>query len=285
MFLVDGHALAYRAYYAFIKRPLVNSKGEETSAVFGFVKTMMTLLNRYQPSHIAVVFDTPEETFRTELFAEYKANRPDMPESLIAQMDRIFNVLSAMSIPALRLAGYEADDIIATLSRRMEKATPVRIVSGDKDLFQLITDRTHVIRPGKGGLLDEEIDPGRLIDISGLRPDQFVDYQALMGDATDSVFEVADHRKYTAFKLIKQFGTLDRVYDNVETLDSKSVQKKLTEGKEKAYLSRRLVHLDDAVPIDVSMDDLRREQFDIDRLSELLADLEFNRLLDGLIDS
>ncbi|UCH85278.1 MAG: DNA polymerase I, partial [Candidatus Latescibacterota bacterium] len=262
LFLVDGHALAYRAYYAFIRRPLVNSKGEETSAVYGFVQTLLNLLGKFDPDHIAVVFDTPEKTFRSDLFADYKANRPEMPESLITQMDRIFEVLAAMSIPVLSLAGYEADDIIATLSKQMEKDTPVRIVSGDKDLFQLITERTHIIRPGKGGVLDDEIDADRLVDMSGLRPDQFADYQSLMGDSTDNIPGVPGVGEKTALKLIKQFGSLDGVFENVTEVGSKSIERKLTEGKDKAYLSRQLVRLDAAVPIEVTMDDLRRREFD-----------------------
>ncbi len=279
LFLVDGHALAYRFYYAFIKNPLVNSKGDETSAVFGFVKTILALFEKHDPSHIAVVFDSAEDTFRKELFADYKANRPEMPESLVAQMARILEVLDAMSIPSLALPGYEADDIIATLSRRFEGDMPVRIVSGDKDLFQVVSERTHVIRPGKGGLLDNEIDAAALEESHGLRPEQFVDFQALMGDPSDNVPGVPGVGKKTAMKLLKEYGSLDRVYENVDSVDPKTLRKKLIDGKDRAYLSRELVHLSDTVPIDVSMEDLRRKALDGCKLEPLFEELGFSQFL------
>ncbi|UCG53318.1 MAG: DNA polymerase I [Candidatus Latescibacterota bacterium] len=282
LFLIDGHALAYRSYYAFIKRPLVNSKGEETSAVFGFVKTVMNLVDKYAPSHLAVVFDSAEETFRNDIYEEYKANRPEMPESLASQLPRIFEVLDAMAIPCLALPGYEADDIIATISKKMEGDVAVRIVSGDKDLLQVVTENTHVIRPGKSGLLDEEIDPRGLEGSFGLRPDQFIDYQALRGDPSDNVPGVAGIGEKTAFKLIKEFGTLEAVYENLGSIESKSVRRKLANGKEQAFLSRRLVRLSDDVPIEVSMDGLGRKPFDFDKLRALFEDLEFVQLLETI---
>ena len=222
LYLVDGHALAYRSYYAFIRRPLVNSMGEETSAVFGFLKTILAILEQFDPSHIAVVFDSEGATFRDELFPAYKANRPSMPESLVGQLPKIREVLEAMHIPLFAISGYEADDIIATLADKMQGQTPVRVVSGDKDLYQIVTDNTHVIRPGKEGLLDVEIDPERLRELNGLAPDQFVDYQALMGDATDNVPGVTGVGEKTALKLILEFGSIDNTYYNLNFVKSSS---------------------------------------------------------------
>ncbi|MEE9269352.1 MAG: DNA polymerase I [Candidatus Krumholzibacteria bacterium] len=282
LFLVDGHALAYRSYYAFIRRPLVNSKGEETSAVFGFTKTILTILEKFDPSHIAVVFDSEGPTFRHELFTDYKANRPSMPESLAEQLPKIQSVLEAMSIPFLSMPGYEADDIIATLAARMGEETPVRVVSGDKDLLQIVSDTTHVIRPGKDGLLGEEIDPERLKGMSGLDPEQFVDYQALMGDATDNVPGVRGVGEKTALKLIHEFGTLENTFDNLESIRSGALRDKLIKGKEQAYLSRQLVRLEQSVPMDISLDELARKQFDTAKLQALLKDLEFSGMLQAL---
>jgi DNA polymerase-1 len=282
LYLVDGHALAYRSYYAFIRRPLVNSKGEETSAVFGFVKTMLNLLERFEPSHLAVVFDAGEVTFRSELYADYKANRPKMPESLAEQLPRIVEVLEAMSIKLLISPGYEADDIIATLSSRLERDTSVRIVSGDKDLFQVVSDSTHVLRPGKGGLLDDEIDPAFLKDKYNLAPPQFIDYQALRGDPTDNVPGVPGVGEKTALKLMQQFGSLEAVYERLDEVSSKSLREKLANAKEQAFLSRRLVQLDCDVPMDVTMVDMARSPFDVDRLRELLRSLEFDQIIDSL---
>jgi DNA polymerase-1 len=282
LFLVDGHALAYRSYYAFIRRPLVNSRGEETSAVFGFARTILNLLERFDPSHIAVVFDSEEATFRDGLFADYKANRPKMPDALASQLPMIFSLVGAMSMPLLSLDGFEADDIIATLSRRAQSEAPIRIVSADKDLFQVVSDRIHVLRPGKNGLLDEEIDRQTLLDRYGMSPGQFVDYQALMGDPTDNVPGVPGVGEKTALKLIQQFGSLERLYDSIAEIPSESLREKLIRGKDEAFLSRKLVRLDDAVPIDVTLDDLARKPFDAKALRSLLHDLEFFQMLEEL---
>jgi DNA polymerase-1 len=281
LFLVDGHALAYRSYYAFIRNPLVNSKGEETSAVFGFVKTLLSILERYDPTHVAVVFDSREATFRTGLYAEYKANRPEMPESLSAQIARLLEVLGAMSIPALALPGYEADDIIATLSKRFAGELAVRIVSGDKDFFQVVADKVQLVRPGKSGSPDEVFDADRVRAEYGLTPAQFVDYQALMGDATDNVPGVPGVGEKTALKLITDHGSLEGVYGALDSIAPPSLQRKLAEGKEQALLSRELVRLDTAVPIEVSVEDLRRRSADGERLKKIFEELEFPRLAEA----
>ncbi len=282
LYLVDGHALAYRSYYAFIRRPLVNSRGEETSAVFGFAKTLLNLLERFDPSHVAVVFDSPAPTFRKKLFPDYKANRPKMPEPLASQLPMIFSLLEAMSIPFLSVDGYEADDIIATLSKRIDPQSSVRIVSGDKDLFQVVSDNTHVIRPGKTGLLDEEVDPGTLQEKFGFGPAEFVDYQALMGDPTDNVPGVPGVGEKTANKLIREFGSLEKIYDGIKSISSKSLRDKLMNGKEQAFLSRRLVQLEAAVPVDITLDEMARKPFDVDTFRSLLREFEFTQMLDSL---
>jgi DNA polymerase-1 len=278
LFLVDGHALAYRSYFAFIRNPLVNSKGEETSAVFGFTKTMLNLMERYEPSHVAAVFDSREATFRTGLYKEYKANRPEMPESLAAQIPRIFQVLEAMSIRTFAVPGFEADDVIATISKRFEQEMPVRIVSSDKDLLQVVSDRIRLLRPGKGGLLEEEFDTVRLHETYGLTPEQFIDFQALMGDATDNVPGVPGVGEKTALKLIKDYGSLDGVYGKIESIPSLSLRKKLIDGRDSAFLSRDLVRLDCTVPLDLSSDELRRREFNAPALRSIFEDLEFSGL-------
>ncbi|MDH3217400.1 MAG: DNA polymerase I, partial [Candidatus Krumholzibacteria bacterium] len=282
LYLVDGHALAYRSYYAFIRRPLVNSRGEETSAVFGFVRTMLNLVEKFDPTHVAVAFDSTGTTFRTELFADYKANRPKMPEPLVSQLPKIFSVLEAMSIPMLSVDGYEADDVIATVTKRLASALPICVVSGDKDLYQIVSENTHVIRPGKNGLLEDEIDPQVLRERFGLRPEQFVDYQALMGDPSDNVPGVRGVGQKTALKLIQQFGSLEEIYLHLESVASAALRKKLQQGKEQALLSRELVHLKDSVPIDVSMETMTRRPFDLKALRRLFGELEFDQMLETL---
>jgi DNA polymerase-1 len=283
LFLVDGHALAYRSYYAFIRKPLVNSKGEETSAVFGFVKTLVAILERYGPTHLAVVFDSREATFRSGLYAQYKANRPEMPESLSGQIERLFGVLEAMAIPCLAAPGYEADDIIATLSKRFSGEMPVRIVSGDKDLFQLVDEKIHLIRPGKSGAPDDVFDAEKVRASYGLSPAQFVDYQALMGDATDNVPGVPGVGEKTALKLISDFGSLEGVYEALDRVTPPSLRQKLADGRAKAFLSRDLVRLDTAVPIDVSADGLRRRTADAAKLKGIFEDLEFSGFAEAAV--
>lgn len=282
LFLVDGHALVYRAYYAFVRRPLINSKGEETSAAFGFMNTMLNLLNTYDPEYIAVLFDSPEKTFRHETYAEYKATRKEMPAELAGQLPRIFALLEAMSIPAFSQPGYEADDIIGTFVRKYESRIPVKIVSGDKDLFQLVSENTHVLRPAKGGVFEEEIGPEELTQKTGIRPGQFIDFLALMGDSSDNIPGVNGIGEKTALKLLQEFNSLDELYERLDAVSSPAVRKKLLANRENAYLSRRLVTLDCRVPVAVTLEALARRAFDLARLEPLLKELEFDRLLDSL---
>lgn len=279
LYLVDGHAIVFRSYYAFIRQPLVNSKGEETSAVFGFINTILGLIDKYQPERLAVIFDSVGKTFRHEKFPDYKANRVETPESLTAQIPVIYSVLDAMNIPRFSLEGFEADDIIATFTRKFEDEIPVKIVSGDKDLFQLVNERTHVIRPGKGNVLGDEIDPDGLAELVGLDAQQMVDYLALAGDSTDNIPGVRGVGQVTALKLLKQHGTVDKLYQSVDSIGSKSLKKKLVDGREDAYLSRDLVVLREDVPLSVTLDQLTRGDMRTKSLRVLLADLEFDRFI------
>jgi DNA polymerase-1 len=281
LYLIDGHALAYRAYFAFIRNPLVSSAGEETSAVFGFTNTIFSILKRHAPSHIAVVFDSSEKTFRHDLYESYKAHREKMPDSLVQQIKRIHSLLEAMSIPVFSIPGYEADDVLATIASKLEKKIPIRIVSGDKDLFQLVNERTHVIRPGKGSTIDDEVDAQRLQKKMGLTAAELVDYFALMGDASDNVPGVSGVGEKTALKLIREYGSLENVYQNVDKIPSKSLRKKLIADRDKAFLSRDLIRLDRSVPVDFSLAEMERGGFQTDRLYGLLTELELNRLLEA----
>jgi DNA polymerase-1 len=282
LYLVDGHALAFRSYYAFIRQPLVNSKGEETSAVFGFLNTMLNLIAGKNPDYVAVVFDTPAPTFRHERFADYKANRTEMPESLAEQLPVIYELLRTMEIAQFSLEGFEADDLIATIARKFEGEVDVKVVSGDKDLLQLVSDRVHVIRPGKANVLENEIDTGGMMDSLGLTASQIIDYLALVGDTSDNVPGVRGVGQKTALKLLNEHGSLDGVYENLDGIKSQSLRRKLEEGRENAYLSRELVILDDNVPLDVSLPEMRRGNIHNDKFRALLDDLEFDRLKRGV---
>lgn len=277
LYLLDGHALAYRAYYAFANQPLTNSSGEETSAVYGFFNTTLRLLQKRSPSHIAVAFDSTEATFRHEMFEDYKANRVAMPDSLGAQLPIIMALLDAMRVRHFAAPGYEADDIIATMVSRWHDDIPVAIVSGDKDLFQLISERVHVVRPGRGNVLEDEIGPAELERNTGLRPEQFVDLLALMGDSSDNIPGVRGVGEKTAKDLLQRFGNLKGIYDHLDDIKSSSVRRKLEAGKDDALSSRELVLLDHSVPMTVELAELETADYRTDELKELLGELEFDR--------
>ena len=278
LYLVDGHAIVFRAYYAFIRQPLVNSRGEETSAIFGFLNTLLSLVSSEQPDYLAVVFDTAAPTFRHKKYDQYKANRDEMPEALAEQLPVIYESLRAMNVPQFSLEGFEADDLIATLSRRLQSEVEVKVVSGDKDLLQLINDRIHVIRPGKNQVVEAEIDADTLVEMMGLRPEQIVDYLALMGDSSDNIPGVRGVGKKTALKLLNKHNSLDELYQNLEAVESLTLRSKLEAGREDAYLSKELVTLDDDVPIPVDLAGVKHGDMRTDAFRAILEDLDFDRL-------
>ncbi|HEX7572701.1 MAG TPA: 5'-3' exonuclease H3TH domain-containing protein, partial [Bacteroidota bacterium] len=216
LFLLDGMALAYRAYYAFISRPLINSKGENTSAIYGFVTALMKILDEEKPDHIAVVFDTKEPTFRHRLFPEYKATRQKMPEDMAAQMDRLKEVVRAFNTPLLELPGFEADDIIGTLARRAEKeGVLTMMVTGDKDFMQLISPMIKMYKPGKSGGDPELVEESGVREKFGVTPDRVIDVLSLTGDTSDNVPGVPGVGEKTAIPLIQKYGTLEELYAHV----------------------------------------------------------------------
>ncbi len=279
LYLLDGHALAYRAYFAFVRNPLINSKGENTGAVFGFFRTLLQLVRKYNPDYIAAVFDSPEETARHREYAGYKAHREEMPDDMVSQLPRIFDLVEAYGVPVIARPGYEADDILATLAREADsKGMDVRIVTGDKDFFQLLSKSIHIIRPGKGTFLEDEIGPEFLRKRFGLGPGQIVDLMALMGDSSDNIPGVRGIGEKTALKLLQEYGSLDGILENLDTVEPDNVRRKLDEGRESAFLSRELVALRE-VPLDVSIGDFAPGERDAARLSELLLELEFHQIL------
>ena len=230
LFLIDGHAIAYRSYYAFIHNPLTNARGENTSAVYGFLRTVLQLNDRYKPEMLVCVFDSEEETERHREYPEYKAHREEMPDDLSPQFPVITDMLEAMGIPVVIKPGYEADDIIATLTREAEaKGVDVRIVTGDKDLFQLLSDHVRIIRPGKGTNLTDVAGPELVAEKYGLRPDQVADLLALMGDSADNIPGVKGIGEKTALKLLHDFGSLDAIFEKSAEIEPAHVRRKIEE--------------------------------------------------------
>jgi DNA polymerase-1 len=273
IYLIDGSSYIYRAYHAL--RHLSTTRGLPTNATFGFTNMLLKLLSDREPGHMAMAFDAKGPTFRHEIYKAYKANRPPMPEDLAVQIPYIKQVVEGMNIPALELAGYEADDIIGTLARVAEqKGFRVVMVTGDKDFKQLISPWASIWDPMK----DRTIDYAGLKKESGLEPSQWVDVMALAGDTSDNIPGVPGVGEKTAISLIKTFGSLEGVFENLERVTRKRLRENLAAFHEQATLSRRLVVIDTRAPLSVELASLRISGPDAERLGRLFKDLEFQRL-------
>ncbi len=278
--LLDGTGLAYRSYYAFVRNPLRNSRGEETSLTFAFVNTVLKVLDRQAPARAAVVFDAPGKTFRHDLDAEYKAGRPPMPEAMAAQLPRLYDILDAFRLRRLQIPGVEADDVLGTLARRFERAgAQVYLVTGDKDFQQLLSDSIRMLRWRRWGTDLEEMGPTELRAQIGLEAAQMVDYFALTGDAVDNVPGVRGIGEKTARKLLLDYGSLEAIYAGIERLLPSSLRQKLEAGRESAEHARQLLRIVTDVPLDVRDDELKWQTPDWPRLHPLLRQLEFWHLL------
>jgi len=283
LFLIDGNAIAYRSYYAFIQRPLTNSKGENTSAVYGFVTFLNRILTQENPDYIAVVFDTGGPTFRHRAFKEYKATRQKMPEDMASQLTTIKEIVDAYRIPVLEMDGYEADDIMGTLAKRAERQNVLTfLVSGDKDFMQLVTNQIKIYKPGRFGTDVEIVDVNGVKQKFGVPPDKVVDVLGLVGDASDNVPGVPGVGEKTAIPLVQKFGTIEDIYDNIEKIDQKGVRQKLEAHKEKALLSKELVTIETNVPLAIDFHTLRAAEKDIASLLKLFEELEFKSLMQAL---
>ena len=249
VYILDSYGLIYRCYFAFISRPLTNSKGENVSALFGFFRNLHSILEHYKPSYIIAAMDSKTPTFRHKIFDQYKANRPKTPEDLHAQIPWICDILGAMGIPTLQCDGYEADDIIATVASQCEKAgRSCRILSGDKDLMQLVTETTQILKP-------DHADVWKVIGREGVKaewgvyPEKMLDLLSLYGDTADNIPGVKGCGVKTACKFLDQYGDLDGIYQHADEIKG-AIGQKIRDGKESAYQSRELVRLCTEVPCD-----------------------------------
>ncbi len=276
IFLVDGQAYIYRAFYAV--RELQTSQGFPTNAIFGFVNMLQRLLQDQQPQHLAVVFDAKGKTFRNDLYTAYKANRLAMPETMRPQIPRIKEMVRAYRIPVLELAGYEADDIIATLADHWEKqGADVVIVSGDKDLMQMVSDHVTMLDTMKG----EQIGIAEVRAKFGVEPARVVDVQGLMGDATDNIPGIPGVGEKTAIKLIHEWHDLENLLQHADEIPGK-LGEKIRANVDLARVSKTLATLHRDVPIHVSLPDLAIEEPDREQLAALFQEFEFRRLLADL---
>ncbi len=279
LFLLDGMALIYRAHFALIRSPRFTSGGQCTSGVFGMANTVFDIINRQQPTHLAIAFDTSEPTHRHVEFPEYKAQRDELPEDIAEQIPLVDRLMQALKIPVLRYPGFEADDIIGTLAQQAEAAGfEVWMVTPDKDFHQLVTDHVRVYKPGRQGNQFEILGvPDVLEKWQVNRVDQVIDILGLMGDASDNVPGIPGVGEKTAQKLVAQFGSVDALLDHTEELKGK-LREKVTEYAEQARLSRRLVTICTDVDHEFDLNDFVWSGYDPELLRSFLAELEFDTM-------
>ena len=279
LLLIDAYAMIFRAYYAFIRAPRMNSKGENTSAIFGFAITLDDLIRKVNPTHIGVAFDPKGGTFRHEAYEQYKAQRPETPEDIKKAVPVIKQLLEAMNIPALEVPGFEADDVIGTLSKQGEQAGfEVYMATPDKDYGQLVTDRVFMYRPRHTGGF-ELLGPREVCEKYGLRHQtQVIDLLGLMGDASDNIPGCKGVGEKTAVALLKQFGNIDYILTHTQDIKG-ALRTKVEEQKEEIKFSRFLATIRTDVPIALDENLLSRKEPNIEALSALYRELEFNTLL------
>ena len=280
LLLIDAYALIYRAYYALIRAPRITSKGLNTSAIFGFCNTLDDVLRKENPTHVAVCFDPKGGTFRHEAYPEYKAQRDAQPEDITLSIPYIKDILAANNITVIEVPGYEADDVIGTLSRKAEgEGYLTLMMTPDKDYGQLVTDKVLMYRPALKGAGFEVRGVKEVCEKYGIStPSQVIDLLALEGDVSDNIPGCPGVGEKTAVKLIGEWGSVENLIDNVDSLKG-AVQKKISENIDKIKFSKFLVTIKTDVPVDVNLDDLARKEADEARLVEIYTELEFKSFL------
>ncbi|MXW10426.1 MAG: DNA polymerase I [Gammaproteobacteria bacterium] len=285
LFLIDAYALIYQSFFAFANRPLTNSRGENTSAEWGFLNYLIRIREEFAPAYLAVVFDAGSSQ-RKELYPEYKATREKMPEDLRESLGRIRSLLDALHHPVVEVEGFEADDVIASLALRalaLEEDIEAVIVSGDKDFYQLLRPGLRLFRPARGGRAGtsaEWVDESNASKRFGVPPDRIIDYLALIGDSSDNVPGAPGIGPKTAVKLIEQYGDLDQILAHAEEVRAKRPRESLLNNADQIRLSRQLVTMLTDVEVNLDLDGLAVRAPDRERMRELLLELEFHTLLE-----
>lgn len=285
LYLIDGHALAYRTYFALTSGSNTSGfrtrSGEPTAGVFGFASVLLRILEQEKPEYLAVAFDTGR-TFRDDLFADYKGTREKMPDDLQVQIQRIRQLVDVFNIPRLEIEGYEADDVLGSVARAtVAGGLAVKIITGDRDLLQLVNDRVVVSLPGKSLSDSKDYLPEDVETFLGVRPDQVVDYKALVGDKSDNIPGVTGIGEKTAVSLLKDYQDLDGVYAHLDELPA-GTKKKLEAGKESAYLSYQLAKIVVDLNIPLDLEQARTSDFDLQKIEALFRELEFRSLMNRL---
>ena len=280
LFIIDGYATLYRAHYALIRNPLTTTAGIPTSAVFGFANQVFQLLEEENPDYIVAAFDSKGKNFRHELYTDYKANRSAMPDEIQTQLPYLWELLDGMNIPVLRIEGVEADDIIGTVAKMCEKDDlQCNIVSGDKDFMQLINDKTLLYAPQARRREKEIFNAQKVSEKWGVGPEHIIDLLGLMGDSSDNVPGVEGVGPVTAKKLIQKFGSMEKIYENIDQIENEKMREKLLNNKDNAFLSKQLVTILTDVTVDASLSDFEKKEANNTKLESIFKELEFTGLL------
>ncbi len=284
LFLLDAYALIYRSYYAFIKSPRINSKGQNTSAIFGFVNTLHELLRQENPSHIAVAFDPAGKTFRHEMYEQYKAQREETPEDIKLAVPYIKSIIEAYNIKLVEVPGYEADDAIGTIAKQAEnEGFEVYMMTPDKDYGQLTSQKVKIYKPKYGDSGFEVLDADAVMSKYALaKPVQMIDYLGLMGDASDNIPGCPGVGPKTAQKLLAEYESIEGIYQNIHLLKG-SIKTKLEDNKEQVLFSKLLATIKTDVPINFVADEFSRKEWNEEKLKSIFEELEFRTLLQRIL--
>ncbi len=283
MVLIDGSSLAYRSYYAFVKNPLKTSKGEPTSAIYGFARSIKKLLEELKPDYAAVCFDLPGPTFREENFADYKAKREKTPEDLVTQLPHINKLCEATGFSVMSLEGYEADDVIATLVKKAEEGNIETVIfTLDKDLMQLVSEDVKILNMHKSGV--ELYDRSNVEEKFGIPPEKINDFLALSGDPSDNIPGIKGIGKKTAAKLLNKFDSLEGIFSNIENIKNTTLKNKLIGKEEEAKQWKELTRLEKDAPISEGLNEIEYKGIDSENLKNLLKHFEFYSLIEDWLN-
>src|SRR5688500_6963676 len=282
LMLLDGYGLVYRGYYAL--PPLTTSRGELVNGVFGFASIVLRGLQDLQPDYLAVSFDLPGPTFRHEQYAEYKATRQRMPDDLRDQFPKVREVVKALRIPVYEMPGFEADDVIGTITQKLDgnEELETTIVTVDLDMLQLVTPRVRLMTTRSGVENTVIYDVARIDERYGLRPDQMIDYKALKGDPTDNIPGVPGVGEKTAAKLIREFGTLDALFERLDDVTPEKLRDKLREHRDQVLMGRELTTIVRDLPVEIDLEAARLGDYDRDTVVRLFREYEFRTLIERL---
>lgn len=279
--LIDGHAILHRAYHAF-PLTLKTRKGELVNAVYGFSRMLLTVLEDLKPQYLAVAFDLPQPTFRHQEYVGYQIQRPEMDKELFGQIERVYQIVQVLNIPIFTSVGFEADDVIGTLARQAaQKKLEVMIVTGDRDIMQLVNKKVKVYSPRKGFAEPEIFDEKKVKEFLGVTPPQIIDYKALIGDASDNYPGVSGIGPKTAVELLNKYGNLKKIYQNLKKIKTQ-IAEKLKQGKESALLSQKLATIITKVPLKLNLKACLVHDYNQPKAVKLFEELQFKSLINKL---